>query len=519
MPEAKLDRLLLVLTLLVGFALKLPYLATYMYGPDEGWQILAADAPSWRDTLARNWADITHPPFTVLLMHFLLQLHDAIWVPRLAGVVSNTALAFAGYQLGKTATGDRAVGVLLALEFTFGTAFAALAVVVRGYTYMLLFLVSSLVFYFRYVREERSRDLALYSACAALAVFSEYCASLAVFACGFIQAIRLWRAYGFVHRKTLLWCGAHALLAAWFLTNYLQHPFTKGQVEWPNQYYYGNNGLLAIVFIAASCAIVGAIMAGWRRRSAAAETLDPAVETSLLLLALMMGVAVVADAWELYPLSLGRHGVYLAPFYLLPVFHGLATLLSRYVRPSRWLPGIALAYVVVHPTIESGDFMLPVSEIPTLNRQLRSLPEGSAVLVDTQAHFMLFKSEVVDSISEDARYVTMHAGDTSLVKINQPPISLRAKDGRHYGNFFLTPEDLALMLTDVAPENPSLYLLEMGFRHGTLTTQCEPEARARLHPLYETNYVQLYSIARADGKRLAEECIARRDGPPSTRSG
>jgi len=507
--------IMLACILLLGLALKVPYLAAHMYNPDEGWQILAASAPDWRSVWQRNYADITHPPFTVLLMHFLLQLHDAIWVPRLAGVIANMLLAFAGYHLGKAATQNKTVGLLLAIAFTFSPPFDLLALVVRGYIYMLLFLVAGLVFYFRFARKERTKDLALYALCMALALFTEYCAVAVVFACGCIQGIALWRKHDLLHRHTLWWGLIHAALAGWFLLGYLQHPFTSGQVTWLNDYYFPSHALIATVIVLLVYPFFQFSLAGCIASICAAATAVLSfkkpwntffvfhVGGALLLL---IAMATIADVIKLYPLNYGRHTAYMAPFFLLAISYGVVKYPKWRADYLPWLPVAALCICAVSSNVAKfGQFMLPLSEIPILSDTLRRLPKGSVVFMDTQAHFMLFKSGIVDSVSTDPHSVVLHIGNTSLVKINQPPIRLKSPDGSVNGNFFVTVEDF-VKLQQIAPEQTTLYLIEMGFKHGALTTQCDKEAKAYLHPVYHTAYVQLYRFTRSEGGMLAQQC-------------
>lgn len=509
--------------LLAGLAFKIPYLDAYLYNPDEGWQIFAASKPDWLSALRYNYADITHPPFIILLLHGLLQIHDAVWVPRLAGIITSLLLGFAGYHLGKAATQNRTVGLLLALTFTLAPPFNYLALVVRGYIYMTLFLVCGLIFYFRFVKKQRSHDLALYMLSMALAVFTEYCATAVIFVCGFVHFFVLCKKHPIWHRQTMVWGAVHLALALWFLAGYLQHPFISGESTWN---WLGDSvnrtgHLYTILLLSAfypfmQFGFVEALSAlyaisAWKKLRAYPFFVSYVCTPFFLLLV----ISFIADIAGIYPFSfLGRHGVYVAPFALLAIYFGLLQSLKEQIREPRWLPVFALGLHVlsnltVYTHTPPHEFLFPKSELPPLKQALGKLPKGSVILADNQAQLMLLKSGIVDSVVTDLRHVTLHIGDASMVILNQMMLPLKHKNSTTSGELFLPPSDFDRLLNDLSPGQPTMYVMEMGFTHQLLTTQCRKEASSYLRLVYQTPYVKLYAYSPAQGRRLAKECITR----------
>jgi hypothetical protein len=163
--------LLALLITAVGFALRVGGVTEFWLNGDEGIYDHIAHAPP--DLAKRMIALNAHPPLQYLLLRGIaLVSDDFVWL-RVPSLLFGSLSIFAMYLLGRE-VGGAVCGVAAALAAALSPGAIVLSQLARPYALQGLLIVSALLFFFRYLRGRRARDLTLYVACMLVALFVQY---------------------------------------------------------------------------------------------------------------------------------------------------------------------------------------------------------------------------------------------------------------------------------------------------------------------------------------------------------
>lgn len=158
----KLTLALLAALIAIGFALRVYRLDEYALNPDEAIFVstarFASLAEVWRASLAH-----AHPPANFVILHGLLKISDAtVWL-RAMSLISGTVAIALIYLLGAQLFG-RIAGLAAAFLVALSPGLILLSRVCRNYGPGMAFLLASLYFLVRFLREERWRSFYLFAA-------------------------------------------------------------------------------------------------------------------------------------------------------------------------------------------------------------------------------------------------------------------------------------------------------------------------------------------------------------------
>jgi hypothetical protein len=190
--ENWLDRHLEVVALAVvagGFAARLLAASGSYLNADEAIQYVLANQPSV-DLAYKAALTNAHPPLHVLLLHLWRFLGHSEWLLRLPSVLAGTAFCWVTFKWISMTFG-RAAGLISLILAAFTPALIALSAEVRGYSLLLLFMVSSLYFFERALREPSVRRVLYSSLFLYLALLSHYSAVFFAVAAGAYSLARL----------------------------------------------------------------------------------------------------------------------------------------------------------------------------------------------------------------------------------------------------------------------------------------------------------------------------------------
>lgn len=160
------------LSMLASYALCLWLYAPYYYNPDEIAHLHIASGKTLLDVWKYSLYE-THPPLGHFLRHYWMMLGDNVWLQRHLTILFGLALFPVMYLLGKE-VGGRRTGLIAVAILAFAHYQIQSMGSIRHYAFGNLFLMTSLLFLFRFLRHQRPWELGLYSLLALLAVFSAY---------------------------------------------------------------------------------------------------------------------------------------------------------------------------------------------------------------------------------------------------------------------------------------------------------------------------------------------------------
>lgn len=166
-------RLVLLAALFLGTVLRLYHLGVPSLWMDEGFTYEVARHPLPEVPQATLRLERA-PPLYFMLVHGVLAISDSEWAIRLPSALAGIATIAVTFWLGCVAFG-RKEGTLGALLLSISALHVLMSQDARNYAVATLFLTLSTLFWMRELRTPGRRgNLAAYTACAALAVYTHY---------------------------------------------------------------------------------------------------------------------------------------------------------------------------------------------------------------------------------------------------------------------------------------------------------------------------------------------------------
>lgn len=376
----------------VGLAIRIAApLGAYLSG-DEATHFEIANVPTkdlYRATLTE-----THPPLFFLVLHVWRLLGTSEIVLRLLPALFGAAFLAVGYRWVRRLVG-RGEALYTVMLLSFSPALVALSAEVRGYSLLLLLMVSALVALERALENRSVREISLFSLLLYLAILTHYAAvwftlALGVYALARIRRDRLpARVAG---TWILFQLGAAGLYLYFYLTHF--RALRGGDLEshartrWLRGEYFQSGvdgafefvgrqtiGLFRYLLGSGTAAYAGVLLA-----VAGIGVLTSRRRPAALLLALPMLIGAAAGIAGFYPYGGTRHSAHLLPFASAAIGVGACAMTRGRLWPAL-LFGLVLLPVSCSTTPTPGHRNL--SDMTDAIRALRSsAPAGSLLFVD-----------------------------------------------------------------------------------------------------------------------------------------
>lgn len=194
----------------VGFLLRIARTGDYGLNPDEAQLVWLAAAPTPGEVWSYETSISPHPPAIFFMFHYMMKLSwDLVWL-RLPAVLGGTFSIWMSYRLGRELL-NAPTGVAMAWLVTFSPPIFELSRVARNYAPGFAFVVLALFLFVRFLKTQRWRYFAWYTAVATIAVTWHY-----AFVVAFIS-MKLVLAIEFLRRR--------APVSSWMAAGILQLPF------------------------------------------------------------------------------------------------------------------------------------------------------------------------------------------------------------------------------------------------------------------------------------------------------
>src|SRR5580704_5694371 len=173
---------IVLLSLLLGFALRLKSAAGIFLNPDEALHYVLVNQSSLAGAYRASLTN-AHPPLYFVLLYFWRFIGNSEVMLRLPSVLASTAAAWMAFRWISMVMG-RATALISLLLLAFSPVLIALGAEVRNYSLLLLWMASALYFLERAFRDQEVSSIAYASLFLYLAILTHYSALWFVLALG-----------------------------------------------------------------------------------------------------------------------------------------------------------------------------------------------------------------------------------------------------------------------------------------------------------------------------------------------
>lgn len=168
-----------------GLFVRLYGLSDYAFNSDESWHLAIANQKSIWEVLDYNFREEIHPPLSVIIYHFMLQLSEnEMWL-RMSSIIPSIALIPSAYLFGRLYIGKFA-GFTAAIIFAFGSAPLAVSSVIRAYSLFMLTLTWTAIFARKYYLQPTVKNLTGYFICSLLSLELHHSGAFFILASGLL---------------------------------------------------------------------------------------------------------------------------------------------------------------------------------------------------------------------------------------------------------------------------------------------------------------------------------------------
>jgi hypothetical protein len=166
-------RITIGLLVVSGFLLRIARTGEYGLNPDEAQLVWIGASTTPSDVWAYETLVSPHPPGIFYLYHYMLQVSwNLVWL-RLPAVLGGTVSIWLSYRLARELMGSRA-GVAIAWLVAFSPPLMELSRIARNYAAGFAFIVLALYLFVLFLKTERWKYFAAYTAAATMAVLWHY---------------------------------------------------------------------------------------------------------------------------------------------------------------------------------------------------------------------------------------------------------------------------------------------------------------------------------------------------------
>jgi Dolichyl-phosphate-mannose-protein mannosyltransferase len=417
--RSRLDTLLPLFVLVVGFGARLIQAKEHFLNPDEALHYLSASQPSV-DIAYKAALTNAHPPLLILVLYYWRSFGQSELMLRMPSVLAGTACCWLAYLWLKEVT-DRSTAFMGLLLFSFAPSLIGLSAEVRQYALLLFFMAGCLYLSERAIRENSRPLMVLFSLCLYGALLTHYSSLLFAFTMGIYMLLRLYP-YGKRPGLFAVWvCGQAGALAlvSYFLVTHVAHLKATGipqeiaetwlrkSIFHPGDHnvavfasaqtlrvftYLFSHGLVGTLALLAFLAGMVSSMVSLLRRKTPWNKEGPTPRVLALLFSLPFVANCSAAIAGLYPYGGTRHNVFLAPFAVGGAAIGLATWIPA--RP--WAKSLALVIALAlcnffpapPPLIKARNHSVVLMK-NAVDYLRHSAPPGSVLLADYQSGLLL----------------------------------------------------------------------------------------------------------------------------------